>query len=388
MIRIKNNLTPRLPNEYQEVEYIESTGSQYIDTQYQMTSATKVELKVTITNPIASSLAIGCWDTNLNGFLFGIDADGQFRFAYANGGWNGESVTYDSNQHIIYVDGTNAKLDGVVKATAGNKAITTTSNIYLLWIGSYQKLNKAAARIYYCKIYNNDILIREFIPCYRKLDNTAGLYDLANGVFYANQGTGVFLMGEAVGKADVNLMPMIGNKKVLKRYIGENLVYLKVVDTEFSSCPFPTIWVKVGDYEYTATNDLGTWKIVANTGKNVNNGFDGDTSTAWKPDDIKLKYRTADIELPSNILIKPTGIYIKIKEIGDNSYVQGFNPETNVWETIKTYDKSSSKEETITYTGNIFFSKFRISVTRYSGQFNMNSLYEFQIISGTLRKEN
>lgn len=388
MIRIKNNLTPRLPNEYQEVEYIESTGSQYIDTQYQMTSATKVELKVTITNPIASSLAIGCWDTNLNGFLFGIDADGQFRFAYANGGWNGESVTYDSNQHIIYVDGTNAKLDGVVKATAGNKAITTTSNIYLLWIGSYQKLNKAAARIYYCKIYNNDILIREFIPCYRKLDNTAGLYDLANGVFYANQGTGVFLMGEAVGKADVNLMPMIGNKKVLKRYIGENLVYLKVVDTEFSSCPFPTIWVKVGDYEYTATNDLGTWKIVANTGKNVNNGFDGDTYTAWKPNEIKLKYRTADIELPSNILIKPTGIYIKIKEIGDNSYVQGFNPETNVWETIKTYDKSSSKEETITYTGNIFFSKFRISVTRYSGQFNMNSLYEFQIISGTLRKEN
>lgn len=178
----------------------------------------------------------------------------------------------------------------------------------------------------------------------------------------------------------------LGANELKKIYLGSNLVYQSGGDTEFSSCPFPTTWVKVGDYEYTATNDLGTWKIVANTGKNVNNGFDGDTSTAWKPDAIGITYRTADIELPSNILIKPTEIYIKINEIGNNSYVQGFNPETNVWETIKTYDKSSSKEETITYTGNIFFSKFRISVTRYSGQFYTNSLYEFQIISGTLRK--
>ena len=228
MIRIKNNATPRLPSEYQEVEYIQGTGTQYIDTQYKMTATTSVQLKVTITNPITSSLAIGCWDTNLNGFLFGIDADGQFRFAYANGGWNGESVTYDLNPHIIYVDGANAKLDGVVKATAGNKTIATTSNIYLLWVGSYQKLNKANARIYYCKIYNNDILIRDFVPCYRKVDNVVGLYDLVNDVFYINTGTGTFLMGVEVNKPYINLRPMVGSKKLTKRYVGENLIYGEV----------------------------------------------------------------------------------------------------------------------------------------------------------------
>ena len=58
------------------------------------------------------------------------------------------------------------------------------------------------------------------------------MYDLVSNQFYTNAGTGVFLMGEAVGTADANLMPLIGNKKVLKRYIGENLVYYKNLDLE------------------------------------------------------------------------------------------------------------------------------------------------------------
>ena len=43
MIRIKNNVTPRLPNEYQELEYIESTGTQYIDTNYIINANTVIK---------------------------------------------------------------------------------------------------------------------------------------------------------------------------------------------------------------------------------------------------------------------------------------------------------------------------------------------------------
>ena len=45
-------------------------------------------------------------------------------------------------------------------------------------------------RLYDFKVYDNDTLVRNFIPCIRKSDNKPGLYDLANNEFYTNQGTG------------------------------------------------------------------------------------------------------------------------------------------------------------------------------------------------------
>ena len=61
-------------------------------------------------------------------------------------------------------------------------------------------LNAGNYADYYCsakfkeiQIYENDILVRDFIPCIRKQDNKPGLYDIVNNVFYTNQGTGEFL---------------------------------------------------------------------------------------------------------------------------------------------------------------------------------------------------
>ena len=50
MIRIKNNLTPRLPNEYQEVEYIQSTGTQCIDTGIPLNQYRKCEMEFSTTS--------------------------------------------------------------------------------------------------------------------------------------------------------------------------------------------------------------------------------------------------------------------------------------------------------------------------------------------------
>ena len=58
-------------------------------------------------------------------------------------------------------------------------------------------------RVYQMKIYNNTTLVRYFVPCYSNIvvtdvngkqcpKGTAGLYDLVEGKFYSNQGTGTF----------------------------------------------------------------------------------------------------------------------------------------------------------------------------------------------------
>ena len=48
------------------------------------------------------------------------------------------------------------------------------------------------SRIYKVKIWDGNLLIRNMVPCYRKNDSVAGMYDLANGVFYTNAGSGTF----------------------------------------------------------------------------------------------------------------------------------------------------------------------------------------------------
>ena len=48
---------------------------------------------------------------------------------------------------------------------------------------------------YYAKFWDNGALVRDFVPCVRKSDNKPGLYDRANGVFYANNGSGEFGVG-------------------------------------------------------------------------------------------------------------------------------------------------------------------------------------------------
>ena len=81
--------------------------------------------------------------------------------------------------------------------------------IYLFTFNSnYTASNKYNKQcIKYCKIYNSDVLVRNFIPCYRKSDSVAGMYDTVNGVFYTNQGTGSFVVGNNVYGGGVFTVP-------------------------------------------------------------------------------------------------------------------------------------------------------------------------------------
>lgn len=225
MIRIKNNATPRLPSEYQEVEYIESTGTQYINTQIKANTVGKYVLDVQFTN-----LEFGINGAIYQGRALDIGTLSN-KFFMRNGAANDVTTIADTNRHEFVVDAINSKcsIDGtIVSRNSGpkpdfnlflfarnNESLGTTT------VGYYCK-----EKLYSCKIYNlSNELVHYFIPCYRKSDNEIGLYDLINNVFYTNAGTGTFLMGVEVNKPYTNLKPMVGSKKLTKRYVGENLIY-------------------------------------------------------------------------------------------------------------------------------------------------------------------
>lgn len=53
-------------------------------------------------------------------------------------------------------------------------------------------------RYYYLKMYLDDVLVRDYIPCYRKSDGEIGMYDLVSNSFFTNAGSGTFEKGNDV----------------------------------------------------------------------------------------------------------------------------------------------------------------------------------------------
>ena len=186
-----------LPNGFTKLNFIESTGEQYINTEYNMTTNSSIELVMTITE----------YDTSAKmGFLGSYENGAIIYQLYASG--TGNQYFYMSfggkNYAQIQKFNTNVNYEIIMKAdtiSINSSIYNFTSDglvdakipLYLFWRNATGA--KAKMRLFSCNIYNNGVLERKFIPCIRSSDNTIGLYDLAKDKFYENKGTGVFIGG-------------------------------------------------------------------------------------------------------------------------------------------------------------------------------------------------
>ena len=99
-------------------------------------------------------------------------------------------------------------INGIEKGACVPGNTDITSSLYLLtYMGDPEY--SMEGRLYFCKIYNLDEMVRNFIPCYSTTtvtdvngkewpSGTKGLYDTVEGKFYTNQGTGEFIAGPEV----------------------------------------------------------------------------------------------------------------------------------------------------------------------------------------------
>ena len=202
-----------LPDGYTQVDYIESSGTQYIDTGFIPNFNTEVELEFLHQQPNSSGFIYGSRIANNNNchafILFSGAKDYYPQFS------NNASVVHLSNTYpeLALVNTKYKVKNGKNGFYVNNIQIknydgqTSLNSIYPLYIFGLNEAGNletrtAKARIYYFKIYDNDILVRDFIPCYRNSDNEVGLYDIVNNVFYTNQGTGVFTYGSIAPTPD------------------------------------------------------------------------------------------------------------------------------------------------------------------------------------------
>lgn len=214
MIAARNSLLmsgAKLPYDA-EVEYLESTGTQWIDTGVPICGGMRVQTHFVPTQTLTRAAAIF-------GARFGLPAGAGYAFfSDANSQPISEYAGQLVSQHAGFVKGTDFVIDknkNVCKWTENGTAYTLTHNeVTTTWItklalfGRMASNNKIGALIhgqmYYLKLFVDDILVRDFIPVrvgngsstvgymYDRANPTGG--PLGNGL-YGNAGTGAFVIG-------------------------------------------------------------------------------------------------------------------------------------------------------------------------------------------------
>ena len=185
------------------VDYLESNGSQYIDTGYKPNNNTKVKLTFYYENWADGQAPYGYYTGSSTGpnFSSNISNVGNWRFGNQNI-QAGSILNQSKYQNSIVVSDMDKNGIKFNDELIGTYASTTFQSDYSMYIFAVNqnggKTYGYSGKIYGMKIYENEQLVKDFVPCYRKLDSKPGLYDLVNDVFYVNRGTGDFTLGPEV----------------------------------------------------------------------------------------------------------------------------------------------------------------------------------------------
>lgn len=189
-----------LPAGYAFAEYIQSSGAQYIDTGFIPNHNTRVVMDCTLYQSGANacffcSRSTGSGTAADNFTLFVVSGP-SYRWDYygasvnASGMHNyGTRLTIDANNNIATV--------GDYTITADTSTSSSVMNLILFASASGTKAsytslaNYATVQLYSCQIYDNETLVRDYVPCTNAY-GVYGLWDKVNSKFYKNKGSGSF----------------------------------------------------------------------------------------------------------------------------------------------------------------------------------------------------
>ena len=186
---------------YTPIEYLESSGTQWIDTLYKPNGLTSIEIEAQFLKIDAIYWIFGSRETaSSNIFTLGVNGPlNQYIFGYASNIGNGFSKIpeVDTNKHFFKHDKGACYIDKT-RYDYKTTDFQTQRNLYLFANNYTTNMGKATARIYSCRIYDNNILIRDFIPALDE-NEIPCMLDLIEKKFYYNAGAGDFIAGPIIG---------------------------------------------------------------------------------------------------------------------------------------------------------------------------------------------
>lgn len=206
-------LTGRIPNEYQEVEWIGTDGNSYFVSNFTINALDRFTLYYRYSSPSGHNYMFGA-SNKLNSeseaprflhrrltFIYNA-AVGDTRFST-------EAVTHDGSFHTMegrFVHNGAAWLykDGVQVGSTMFYNYKIFDMLGVFCNNYYQKPaeNKAVSGSKIAELRfaddttGNDVF--NPVPCYRRADGVIGMYDTVSKTFFTNQGTGSFTKGEDI----------------------------------------------------------------------------------------------------------------------------------------------------------------------------------------------
>ena len=249
------NFTPvQLPSGYTQVEYIQSSGTQYVNTGVIPSGNIRVQLTY---NATAEGFIIASetnWATN--------SYDVHTRLVVL--GSEGTDWTNIFNQNITVDVKRNVYTDTAGRSNTFNT--TTVNNGLALFLFCSNRGGTPTDFIHAqligdTKIYDDDVLVRFYVPCTNP-SGEVGLYDLIGGQFYSNAGTGTFIAGPSASSVAQQVKKMYVGingiaRQIKKAYIGVGgiarpcfggeLAYYGTI-TPLSTARGSLVGTSIGDY--------------------------------------------------------------------------------------------------------------------------------------------
>lgn len=194
-------------NEYIEVEYIESTGSQYINTGFKPNQNTRLVMdfeNIGDYSGMTTSLCplFGARNASSSAvFTLWIGSKSYPHYGNVAYNKNGRFST-NINSRLIYDFNKNVASIGSNSITCTAASFTTNYNLCILGANTGGTIDSRhpSGKLYSCQIYDNGVLVRDYVPVV-KTNGVAGLYDKVNNVFYLSNGSTNFIAGDVIGEA-------------------------------------------------------------------------------------------------------------------------------------------------------------------------------------------
>lgn len=183
---------------YTQLEYIQSSGTQYIDTGYKLTSEKLRVVAEFVHTKSESSVCLFASESKIGTYSITTWLTGSaVNYAAGSSGVALVGSNYAvGTKYLLDVTADNGTITKILNGTAktgtysGNLDRTLSTFIFGMnanGTGSY----KSSFKLYSFKIYDNGTMVRDFVPC-KNASGVFGLYDIVNEQFYANAGSGSF----------------------------------------------------------------------------------------------------------------------------------------------------------------------------------------------------
>ena len=185
-----------------EIEYLQSRGAQYIDTGIIANLQTSVDVKFAFTQIFDDNTVISMDSGSVETKSFTLEYFSSYGIVFSLDGKIGAVRTFITPTvntiYTVTAKNNNTKVNGTLYRNFS--APYSFTGDYPLFMFAYGRNNSpiiyGKSKIYYCKIYNNGVLVRDFIPV--RVGQVGYMYDKVSGQLFGNAGADSFILGQDI----------------------------------------------------------------------------------------------------------------------------------------------------------------------------------------------